>query len=528
MKKVTKIAPTLEALPVQTKLRVAAYCRVSTDTDEQLESLEAQVKHYTTLIRSNPEWELSRLYIDQGITGTKKEKRSELLRMISDCEEKQLDLIITKSISRFARNTADCLELVRKLNSLGIFILFEKENIHTGSMESELMLSILSGMAENESFSIAQNNKWSIQRRFKNGTYKISCAPYGYTAVDGKLIINDTQSEIIKFIYAEILSGKSTHKVAKELNQLNVPTQRGGRWSSSTIRSMVSNEKYTGDAIFQKTYTDDHFKRHVNDGVHEQYLIQNHHEALVSREDFIAVQTLITQRGKEKGIEKYSTKYLQRYPFTGKIICSVCGDTFKRRIHSSGMKYVAWTCSTHISDIDKCMMKYIREADLELAFITMMNKLIFGNQAILKPLLLTLRSISPEDSTQKLQLLDEKLQENTEQQKVLVSLMTKGYLDPPVYKKSNNDLLQEVKRLHHQKETLLRFINSDNKHLQDVSELLQFTTKAKMLTTFDGIIFERFVNKIIIYSRSEIGFEMKCGITLKERLDGRNKKLQRR
>jgi DNA invertase Pin-like site-specific DNA recombinase len=226
LKKVTKIAQNSADFNSQQKLRVAAYCRVSTDSDEQLVSLEAQIKHYESYINANPEWEFAGLYYDEGITGTKKEKRPELLRMIADCEDRKIDLIVTKSISRFARNTTDCLELVRRLIDLGIFIYFEKENINTGSMESELMLSILSGLAESESVSISENNKWSIKRRFKNGTYKISYPPYGYDVVDGKLIVNESQTEIVRFIFSEILSGRGTQKIANELNKQNVPPKK--------------------------------------------------------------------------------------------------------------------------------------------------------------------------------------------------------------------------------------------------------------------------------------------------------------
>ncbi len=276
LKKVTKIAQNTVGLAEQSKLRVAAYCRVSTDSDEQLVSLDTQIKHYESYINANPEWAFAGLYYDEGVTGTKKEKRSELLRMIADCEDRKIDLIVTKSISRFARNTTDCLELVRKLLNLDVFIYFEKENINTGSMESELMLSILSGLAESESVSIAENNKWSIQRRFQNGTYKISYPPYGYDNIDGEMVVNEQQAEIVCYIFASILSGKSTHKIADELNNRKAPTKKGGRWTATTIRGMVRNEKYTGDAIFQKTYTDVHFNRHNNNGEKDQYLIRKH------------------------------------------------------------------------------------------------------------------------------------------------------------------------------------------------------------------------------------------------------------
>ncbi|MEN8493488.1 recombinase family protein [Dehalococcoides sp. THU3] len=518
MKKVTKIAQNTADFTERPKLRVAAYCRVSTDSDDQLVSLDTQIKHYESYINANPDWEYAGLYYDEGITGTKKEKRPELLRMIADCENKKVDFIVTKSISRFARNTTDCLELVRKLINLGIFIYFEKENINTGSMESELMLSILSGLAESESVSIAENSKWSVKRRFQNGTFKISYPPYGYDAVDGKMVVNESQAEVVRFIFAEILSGNGTHKIADELNRRNVPTKKGGRWTATTIRGMIGNEKYTGDAILQKTYTDEHFNRHTNYGEKDQYLIKNHHEAIISHEDFDAAQRIIEQRGKEKGVEKYQGKYQNRYTFSGKIICSQCGGKFKRRIHSTGRHNIAWCCSTHITDIKRCSMKYLSESDFEYAFVTMMNKLIYGHKTVLKPLLESLGGINCNDSLASIREIDRKLEENAEQRKVLVGLMTKGYLEPAVYNKGNNELLQEVERLQRQKKSLIRFINNDSQNLNEVNKLLHYTTKIAMFTNFDGDIFNRFVERIIVYSRSELGFELKCGITLKERL----------
>lgn len=519
MKKITKIAQNTTTVSTeQHKLRVAAYCRVSTDNEAQLVSLDTQIKHYESYINANPDWEFAGLYYDEGITGTKKEKRPELLRMISDCKNKKIDFIVTKSISRFARNTTDCLELVRKLLDLGIYIYFEKENINTGSMESELMLSILSGLAESESVAISENSKWSIKRRFKNGTFKISYPLYGYDMVGGKMVINKSQAEIVRFIFTEILSGKGTHKIANVLNHRNIPTKKGGRWTSTTIRGMVSNEKYTGDAIFQKTYTDAHFNRHHNYGQKDRYLVKNHHEPIISHEIFEAAQEAIKQRSKEKGVKKRHEKYQNRYPFSGRIICHQCDGTFKRRIHSSGKHKIAWCCSTHISEIEKCSMKYIPESHFEYAFVTMMNKLIFGHEIILKPLLAGLRNLNTDDSIVSIRELDKKLEENMEQRNVLVGLMTKGYLEPAVYNKSNNELLQEAERLRRQKESLSHFLNCDTQHLNEVNELLHFTTKANMLDSFNSEIFKCFVERIIVYSRTEIGFELKCGITLRERL----------
>lgn len=516
MKRITKIKEN-DKLALDKKLRVAAYCRVSTDSDEQLVSLAAQKNHYEPYIKDNPEWEFAGLYFDEGISGTKKAKRVALLQMMKDCEQGKIDFIITKSISRFARNTTDCLEMVRKLIDLGIFIFFEKENLNTGSMESELMLSILSSLAESESVSISENSKWGVQKRFQNGTFKISYPPYGYKNVNGEMVIEPIQAEVVKFIFAETLAGKSSGAIAAELQKQNVPTRKGGNWTPTTVRGILSNEKYVGDVLFQKTFTDSHFNRHTNYGERDQYMMENHHEAIISREDFEAAGLLVNQWAKEKGILKGTSKYQNRYHFSGRIICGECGSKFKRRIHSaSRIKYPAWCCSQHIEDIKKCSMMFIREDALEQAFATMMNKLVFGRKVILKPLLDALRETSRTDGLGRINELESRLEKNLERRQVLMGLMTKGYLEPALFNQENNELLAEAEKMNTEKENLSYAINGEFTRTEEVSRLLQFANKEEMLTAFDGDLFEEYVEKIVVCSRTEIAFHMKCGLILKE------------
>lgn len=515
---VIKIQPNVKKSKDMPKQRVAAYCRVSTDNSGQIESLETQIKHYETYIKSNPSWVYAGIYYDEGISGTKKEKRHGLLRMVSDCENKKIDLIVTKSISRFARNTAYCLELVRKLLNIGVFVYFENENINTGSMESELMLSILSGLAEGESVSISKNNKWALKRRFQNGLFKISYAPYGYDVLDGKLVVNESQAEIVRFIFSEILSGKGAQKIAKGLNDRMIPTKRNSKWTSKTIIDMVRNEKYVGDALFQKYYTDDNFNRRRNKGECNQYFATNHHDPIVSRETFEAAQAVIDQHCKEYGLEKNNSKYQNRYPFSGKIICGQCGGVFKRRTHATGRHRIAWCCSTHIMDIEKCSMKYVPQADIEFAFVTMMNKLIFGHEAVLRPLFNALRGMNSENAIEAIKAIDKSLEENALQRNVLVELMAKGYLEPAIYNKSNNDLLQEAERLRRQKKSITQLLSSDFQAATEAGTLLQYAAKTSTLSAFDGALFTRFVARVVVLSREEIAFELKCSLTLKERL----------
>ena len=517
LRKVRKISE--NSLAVKSKLRVATYCRVSTDSDDQLVSLEAQKAHYESYIKANADWVFAGVYYDEGISGTKKEKRAGLLKLISDCETRKIDFIVTKSISRFARNTTDCLELVRKLTDLGIFIYFEKENINTQSMDSELMLTILSSLAESESISISENNKWSVARRFRNGTYKLSSPPYGYDYLDGELVANEKQAAIVKRIFSEALSGKGTQKIADGLNGDGVPAQRGTNWTATTVRSILGNEKYTGDVLLQKTYTDERFNRHVNHGEKDQYLIENHHEAIISHEDFGATGELLNQRRKEKGIQKGSSKYQNRYPLSGKMQCAECGSTFKRRIHGNvNNKYIAWCCSKHINDISNCSMRFIREDAIHQAFITMINKLIFGHSFILRPLLESLRAMNYTKNLSQIQELETKIEENAERRQVLMGLMTKGYLDPALFNSQNNELRKEAARLKDQKEALARSVNGGMTVVAEVEQLLKVVSKAGQIDGFDGTLFDRYVERMIAYSQTEIGFKMRCGVTLKERL----------
>lgn len=518
MKRITKIEE-IKSLDKKKKLRVAAYCRVSTASDEQLVSLAAQKAHYENYIKSNDEWEFAGLYYDEGVTGTKKEKRDGLLSMVTDCERGKIDLVITKSISRFARNTTDCLELVRKLLDLNIYIYFEKENLNTGSMESELMLSILSSLAESESVSISENEKWSIKKRFQNGTFIISYPPYGYDNVDRQMVIVPEQAEIVKRIFADTLAGKSTHAIAGELNAKGIRTKKGGSWTSGTINGIIGNEKYTGDVLYQKTYTDSSFNRHTNYGELDQYLIQNHHAAIISHEEFDRANAVLRQRGKEKGNGENTEKYQNRYSFSGRIRCAECGGSFKRRIHykSSG-SYVAWCCATHLTDKDICSMKYITDDALKRAFETMINKLVFGYQIVLRPLLQSLRGMNDREQLLKMQELESQIEKNMEQRQVLTSLMAGGYLEPALFNKESNALAAEAEALRQEKDSLMHSLNGNMVKADELQKLLRFVSRGVMLTGFDDEVFLAHVERITIHSRSEAAFELKCGLLLKERL----------
>lgn len=339
-----------------------------------------------------------------------------------ECKAGRIDYILTKSVSRFSRNTTDCISLVRELLDMNIPIYFEKENIDTGSMESELVLSILSSMAQDESRSISENNKWAIKKKFEKGSYKFSYVPYGYMRDDdGNMIINPKEADTIRYIFQSVLNGFGTDKIAKTLDARKIPTRKGGKWSGATVRDILCNEKYYGAAAFQKTYTDENFHRKRNYGEVDSFFDPEHHEPIISKNVFDRVREIIDRRATEKNVVSGDDKYQQRYVFSGKIICGECGDKFRRKIHDSG-KEIAWSCRTHIQNIEKCSMKYVRDDMLKAAFVNMMNKLIYARKRLLIPLYENLSIQECDENINRIHALQAELQKMSDKKETLRKL----------------------------------------------------------------------------------------------------------
>lgn len=312
---------------------------------------------------------------------------------------------------------------------------------------------------------------------------------------------------------------KGADAIAAGLNADGIPAQKGTHWSSTTIRGMLENEKYIGDAIFQKTFTDGQFNRHRNVGQKEQYLATDHHEAIISREDYEAAAALVAQRGSEKGAVKGSRKYQNRYCFSGKIICGECGGTFKRRIHTStGGKYAAWCCTTHIEDKTRCSMRFIRDDDLKVAFITMLNKLIFGHKFILRPYLKALQSTSGDEGLKRIQHLEQMLEQNTEQRETLTKLMAQGYIDQILFNQENNALLAQADGFRADIQAINGSMTGDTSKVVETEKLLHFAERGSMLAEFDDLLFTKFVYSVRVDSRQQVSFVLKCGLTFKERI----------
>lgn len=503
----------IEAQPaVVKKLRVAAYCRVSTENEDQKESLEAQREHYESWIRMHDDWECAGVFYDFGISGTKADAREGLQALLYACRTGSVDYVLTKSISRFSRNTSDCLSLVRELLSYNIPIYFEKENIDTGSMESELILSVLSSMAQSESESISKNVKWSVKKRMEEGTFVFGYLPYGYTKdADGKMVIDPDEGEIVKLIFDLALNGMGTYKIAQLLDRRNVPTRKGGKWSGSTVKGILVNEKYYGAAAFQKTYTDSNFRRHNNHGEVDSFIAEDHHEAIISKEVFDRVQVMIQKHIDEHGIVKDMGKYHNKYPFSGIIICGECDGKFKRQTQSGG---IAWACSTHLYNKDACSMMFIKDEAIKAAFVTMMNKLIFGCKQVLVPYYDALRLVDTDESLQGILDLKNELQRNSDRKNDLRKLRVKGFLDAAMYN-------QELRRVEMESEEIrakMKCIDraGENGDIKETKKLLRFAESAEMPTEFSDELFTEYVDSIIVHTRTCIGFKLRCGLTLKE------------
>ena len=503
----------IEAQPTEVKkLRVAAYCRVSTENDDQKESLDAQREHYESWIRLHEDWEFAGVFYDFGVTGTKADIRDGLQALLYACRTGSIDYVLTKSISRFSRNTSDCLALVRELLSYNIPIFFEKENIDTGSMESELILSILSSMAQNESESISKNIKWSVQKRMEVGTFASGYMPYGYTrAEDGSMAIHPEEADVVRLIFASVLNGMGTYKIAQMLDRKKVPTRKGGKWSGSTIKGILLNERYYGAARFQKTYTDDSFKRHHNHGEVVSYFAEDHHEAIISKDMFDRAQMMLRKHIDEHGIITDTGKYHNKYAFSGKIICGECGAKFRRQTQSAG---IAWACSTHLFQKNACSMMFIKDEAIKAAFVTMMNKLIFGCKQVLMPYYDALRLADTDESLQEILDLKNQIQRNNDRKNDLRKLRVKGFLDVAMY----NQELRRVEKENDELRDRLKCLDKigENGDAQETKKLLHCVESAEMLTEFSDDLFSEFVDSIYVYTRTCIGFRLKCGLTLKE------------
>lgn len=378
-RKITKLP---QPTQLATRLRVAAYARVSCEKEEMLHSLAAQVSFYSNRIQSNPEWQYVGVYADEAETGTKG-SRPEFQRLIADCRKGLIDLVLTKAISRFARNTVTLLETVRELKDLGIGVYFEEQNLHSLSGDGELMLTILASYAQEESRSVSENCKWRIRKNYKEGKPSNNIRIYGYDYTAGKLTVIPEEAEVVRMIFADYLSGLGKNAIMKKLIGLGIPTKCGGRWMESTVSSILTNEKYKGDALLQKTFTDNYLDHSSvkNTGQIPQYYVENNHPAIIERDLWEQVQFEIDRRN------KIGAKYSSSDIFASKLICEDCGGFYGKKKWHSNSKYsrFIYQCNKKFGDHkEKCLTPHLTEEDIKLKFIKAYNITMKDKKRVIK------------------------------------------------------------------------------------------------------------------------------------------------
>lgn len=356
------------------KRKVAAYARVSTDSDEQFTSYEAQIDYYTKFINQREDWEFVKVYTDEGISGTNTKHREGFNEMVADALTGKIDLIVTKSVSRFARNTVDSLVTVRKLKENGTEVFFEKENIYTFDSKGELLITIMSSLAQEESRSLSENVTWGQRKRFSDGKVRMNYKRFlGYDkGEDGKPIVNEAEAEIVRLIYRLFLNGKTPGGICRELEKMNIPTVSGKtKWSQSTVHSILTNEKYKGDALLQKKFTVDFLtkKMKVNEGEVPQYYVEDSHPPIVTKLIFDIVQTEMARR------QKLGKSYSGNSIFSSKIICADCGSFYGSKLWHSKDKYkvTIYQCNGKFKNADRCKTPHLMVEDIQEIFVRAYN-----------------------------------------------------------------------------------------------------------------------------------------------------------
>lgn len=479
------------------KLRVAAYCRVSTETEEQNSSYEVQVAHYTEFIKKNTEWEFAGIFADDGISGTNTKKREEFNRMIDECMEGKIDLVISKSISRFARNTLDCLKYIRQLKEKNISVFFEKENINTMDAKGEVLLTIMASLAQQESQSLSQNVKLGLQYRYQQGKVQVNHKRFmGYTKdEDGNLIIVPGEAKIIKRIYREYLEGKSLAGIGRDLEKDGILTAAGKpKWRPETLKKILTNEKYIGDALLQKTTTVDFLtkKRVKNEGHLPQYYVENNHDAIIPKELFLQAQEELHRRNNiYTGEDKNKRIYSSKYALSSITFCGDCGDIYRRvywNIH--GRKEIVWRCVTRIEQgPEVCKSRTVKEGDLYDAVMIAINRLLAGGDNMIKTLEENIHAVIGDTTEYKISEINTLLEEK---QKELISLANKG--------KDYEPLADEIDNLREKRQTLLVEDASLSGENERINELIEFIRNNKYRTQrYDDALVRKLIQNVTVY-----------------------------
>ena len=516
------------------QLRIAAYCRVSTDDEEQLTSYEAQKNYYTDKIMTNREWTMAGIFADEGITGTSARKRPEFLRMIRQCKQGKIDIVLTKSISRFARNTVDCLNYVRALKELGIAVIFEKENMNTLEIDSEILITMLGAFAQSESESISANVRWGKRQAMKEGKAIINYKHlYGYRkGADGRPEIIPEQAGVVRKIYDLFLSGTPIRGILEYLNANNIPNISGkSQWAKNAVNSILTNEKYCGDVLLQKTYIDDCINKKVkkNTGQLPMYLVQNHHEGIISRETFDAAQAELSRRNAGRSPSKKNaptgrSRYSSKYALSDRMYCGECGTRYQRCTwrNRDGSKRIVWRCVSRVDYGNKYChdSPTLDEEPLHRAILAAINSAVKDKDNIVYNLKSAMEKELAPAAGQQLSLseIDSQLEQlNAEFSKVLAEASESG--DQTTYSDRFRDIMQKQTALKAQRDEIQRMLAESGKaaaHIEQCRQAAETTPSA--ITEWDEALIRQVVESVTVETGSEIIVALKSGASIHQEL----------
>lgn len=497
------------------KIRLGAYVRVSSASDAQEHSYTAQILYFTGYVKEHPEYELVDIYADEGISGTDMEKRSELMRLLRDCSLGKIDRVICKSLSRFARNTEELLYMIRMLKGFGVSIYFEDKDIDSEKLNMEMIMTFPGMAAQQESEAISGNLRWSYQKRMERGEFICVTAPYGYNMEDGELVINEAEAEHIRRIYKMYLDGIGIQSIVNSLNAEGIKRRKdGARWQEKTIKYILTNEKYIGDSLTKKTYmTAFPYRRKINNGEYAKYYVRNNHPPIIKREDFEIVQELL----KKKRIEGRTRTV---YPLSGKLRCPECGGTFRRQ--QLGDK-VYWFCMKSASSVTKCKSRRVREDAVLEIFIKMVYTLKMHTHEILASTILRLDELTVKytDLHGKLKIIDGKIADYQAKKFVLSKLQTSGVFNSADYIIQNSEIDSILSELRKRRRDVLNDYNDPDilylKHLETIIKNYEPTSN------FDGDLFRKIVEKIVVHDNSTLTFHLIGGLKLTENITERKR-----
>lgn len=507
MARVTTIPATINkftAAPVNSKKkrRAAGYARVSTDHEDQVTSYAAQVDYYTNYIQGREDWEYAGIYTDEGISATNTKKRDGFNKMVADALAGKIDLIITKSVSRFARNTVDSLTTIRKLKEHNVECYFEKENIWTFDSKGELLLTIMSSLAQEESRSISENVTWGHRKRFADG--KVS---FAYSRVlglekgpDGSIVVNQEQAKIVKLIFRLFLEGMTPHSIAAELTDTGIKSPGGkDKWNSATVRRMLSNEKYKGDALLQKEFTVDYLQKKTkkNEGEVPQYYVEGNHEAIIEPSVFDLVQTELAKRSK-----KSEARYSGVSIFSNKIKCAECGSWYGSKVWHSNDKYrrVIYRCNHKFDGNKKCETAHVTEEEIINAFIKAMNRLIIEQEEIIGNIQLIRQTVCcTTDLEQEQDKVRSEMEIVVELTQNCVAENARTAQSQDEYQKRYEDLVERYEKIKTRYDTIVAAIEEKQAHYEKLGIFIQtLEQQGEPITEFDAGMWGSMVDCITV------------------------------